>query len=141
MYLNDENDFEETQLAEDRLQEDPKAAVRTWQIFIYCRNRKLSVKVPNTRSPIRRDASSQSNGSATSHVNAGPSNATAQPAAEDSSPSSSPGSVQVTGNDTSFPPIQLPPDDIYRHPKEANCPAQISAFLQVDTRNLGRSLW
>lgn len=148
MYLNDENKFEETQMAEARLQQDPDAAVRTWQIFIYCRNRKVGIKSLNSRSPLRRDPSTRMNGregasTSPSRAQHAPSGSPAGRTLSSSSAVDNAGTGnQPTANtNDTFPSLEMPPERIYRHAKDANCPGQISAFLQVDPRALSKSIW
>lgn len=144
MYLSDENKFEDTQTAEARLEQDPEAAVRTWQIFIYCRNRKLSVKPLSTRSLARRTSSMNS------VTNRGFTSANASPARPGTSTSTTSralsgtavlGDINGQAPDAPFPPFNMPPEGIFRHAKDGNCPAQISAYIEVDPYSYSKSFW
>lgn len=149
MYLNEDNNFEETQKAEAKLEKDPEAAVRTWQMFIYCRNRKAGVKALGSKKALSREPSSPHASRRVSGVNAGPSRSgTNAPSAASVALNGSavPPSSNTSGNppaDTNlpFPPLEMPPADIYRHAKDGNCPGQVSAYIEIDPHAYGRSFW
>lgn len=151
MFLDKFNVFQETQAVENVAETHPnylKNVTRAWQLFIWCRNRKVAVKQGKTSngqlSPSKNggstSASSSRSSSRTSSA-ASLNNAQASTSARTIEDTTGAADAPPAPSTVQDPPIVMPPEGIYRHARDANCPAQITAHLEPDPNDPRKSYW
>jgi hypothetical protein len=130
MWMDDATlEFIETQAMMSKKEEDDQSSfTRTWQIFVYCRNRSTPKPSSEKNKKVVRSDAPTSPRSATSHD----------------------GDTAIPQNDAprhglSVPyitsPIRNIPENIYRHRTDGNCPAQIAAYLIIDPESEIKAYW
>lgn len=133
--LDEDNEFVETQALTGDFDDDlnyQRKAVRVWHVFIWCRNRRTTGKL------LTGKAFSPKKGSSTSRAGTSRGGDNASPVRRQAAPSTS----TAENIDATFGrPVVLPTDGTYRHSKDANCPAQISAYLEPDPHNQKKAFW